>query len=421
MLFDNLGPYHVARLRAAAGVCDLLAVEFRRVSREYAWGETAERPFRSVTLDRGAGTFRQRLEQELERFRPEAVLVPGWGTKEALTALRWCLKWKVPAVVMSESTSWDEARSAWRERIKGRIVRLYSAALVGGRAHREYLMQLGFPAERIETGYDAVDNGYFQRETDRIRSRGQAKAPYFLASARFLRRKNLDGLLKAYALYVNSTKREPWKLVILGDGAERRRLEALAGELAPEDRRWPQLLHAGGWATAAPSKMGDGEAVNSESGRRNSETKDQGGAGVRFEGFRQYGELPGYYAGAGAFVHPAHEEPWGLVVNEAMASGLPVLVSRRCGCAGDLVAEGENGFLLDLRDVGEMAGKLRQVAEMGREERERMGRRSREIVEGYGPEQFAGGMEKAVEAGIRHGNGRKGVMERLLLKGLTRR
>ena len=368
MLFDNLGPYHVARLRAAAGVCDLLAVEFRRVSREYAWGETAERPFQSVTLDGGAGTFRQRLEEELERFRPEAVLVPGWGTKEALTALRWCLKHEVPAVVMSESTSWDEARSAWRERIKGRIVRLYSAALVGGRAHRDYLMQLGFPAERIETGYDAVDNGYFQRETDRIRSHEQAVAPYFLASARFLRRKNLDGLLKAYALYVNSTKREPWKLVILGDGAERRRLEALAGELAPEDGRWPQPLHAGGWATAAPSKMGDGEAVNSESGPpsllasrareelrrvagdgeadnskfgiRNSETKDQGGAGVRFEGFRQYGELPGYYAGAGAFVHPAHEEPWGLVVNEAMASGLPVLVSRRCGCAGDLVAEG---------------------------------------------------------------------------------
>ena len=142
---------------------------------------------------------------------------------------------------------------------------------------------------------------------------------------------------------------------------------------------------------------------------------------MKFEGFRQYGELPGYYAGAGAFIHPAHEEPWGLVVNEAMASGLPVLVSRRCGCAGDLVAEGENGFLLDPRDVGEMAGKLRQVAEMGREERERMGKKSREILARYGPEQFAGGMEKAVEAGIRNGNGREGVIERLLLEGLTRR
>ena len=142
---------------------------------------------------------------------------------------------------------------------------------------------------------------------------------------------------------------------------------------------------------------------------------------MKFEGFRQYGELPGYYAGAGAFVHPAHEEPWGLVVNEAMASGLPVLVSRRCGCAGDLVAEGENGFLLDPGDVGAMAGRLRQMAEMGREERERMGRRSREIVEGYGPERFAAGLQEAVSAAIRHGNGKSGLLDRLILKVLVNR
>ena len=136
---------------------------------------------------------------------------------------------------------------------------------------------------------------------------------------------------------------------------------------------------------------------------------------MRFEGFRQYGELPGYYAGAGAFVHPAREEPWGLVVNEAMAAGLPVLVSRRCGCAGDLVADGENGFLLDPEDIGMMAGKLRQVAEMGEGERKKMGQKSREIVARYGPERFAAGLEEAVEAAIRHGNGRAGMVGWLLI------
>ena len=132
---------------------------------------------------------------------------------------------------MSESTAWDESRSGWRERIKGRIVRLYAAALVGGKAHREYAERLGMPGERIAIGYDAVDNGYFERETERIRSRGKSGAPYFLASARFLPRKNLDGLLRAYAEYVSSTKAEPWKLVILGDGAERLRLRLCLREL----------------------------------------------------------------------------------------------------------------------------------------------------------------------------------------------
>ena len=81
---------------------------------------------------------------------------------------------------------------------------------------------------------------------------------------------------------------------------------------------------------------------------------------VLLPGFKQYPELPLYYGLAGAFVLPSLTEPWGLVVNEAMAAGLPVVVSDRCGCASDLVRPGENGFAFDPCDIEQLAALLGQ-------------------------------------------------------------
>src|SRR5262249_59830905 len=97
-----------------------------------------------------------------------------------------------------------------------------------------------------------------------------------------------------------------WKLVLLGEGEQRAKLEGLRDAL----------------------------------GLRND---------VSMPGFKQYDELPAYYGLASAFVHTSTTEQWGLVVNEAMAAGLPVLVSERCGCGPDLVREGVNGFTFDPR------------------------------------------------------------------------
>jgi len=387
VIFEHFGPYHLARIREVNRLVDVTGLQLREKSRTYQWEQDLSfKEFRMLSIPdteaqwvREKRTLTKHLVQNLFKLKPDVVAVNGWGDFMSLDSLLWCVTQGVPAILMSESTAWDLPRKPWVEKVKGRIVRLYSSSLVGGKAHREYLMQLGFPAERIETGYDAVDNSYFEKETDRIRNLGKIKKPYFLASARFLKRKNLDGLLRAYALYVNSTKREPWKLVILGDGEERLRLRLCLREL----------------------ERGLEEAV-------------------RFEGFRQYGELPAFYAGAGAFVHPAHEEPWGLVVNEAMASGLPVLVSRRCGCAGDLVAEGKNGFLLDPGDPMQMAARMREMAELPDQARKKMGETSREIVARYGPEQFAQGMVRAAHTAVANPV-KAGILDRLILEALARR
>ena len=142
---------------------------------------------------------------------------------------------------------------------------------------------------------------------------------------------------------------------------------------------------------------------------------------VRLPGFKQYGELPAYYGLAGAFVHASTTEQWGLVVNEAMASGLPVLVSERCGCARDLVKDGINGFTFDPYDVDELARLMQQVTAMTEERRRAMGRSSQTIVADWGPERFADGLFQAVQFALNRPPPQASWLDKALLWALIRR
>jgi glycosyltransferase involved in cell wall biosynthesis len=120
------------------------------------------------------------------------------------------------------------------------------------------------------------------------------------------------------------------------------------------------------------------------------------GKHVLLPGPKSYRELPAYYGLAGAFIHASTVEQWGLVVNEAMAAGLPVLVSNRCGCAADLIVPGVNGFLFDPYDVGELAGLMREVSKRSFS-RQAFAEAGQQIVARWSPERFAEGLALAVE------------------------
>jgi glycosyltransferase involved in cell wall biosynthesis len=394
ILFDNFGPYHLARLRAASGVCDVLAVEFGSSSAEYDWEASVANGLQRVALnERGSSRelsrdeFKKRLFAVLNEFKPEAVVVPGWGYRGALLGLCWGLFHRVPVICMSESTQWDEVRNPIKEWIKRRIIGLFSSALVGGTPHRAYMQELEMPADRIFLGYDVVDNGFFSEKPEELGGRSlkldKDMRPYFLASARFIEKKNLPTLLGAYFRYRKltesstldarpSTGVSPWNLILLGEGAMRSELEKLRSELG----------------------LGDC---------------------VQMPGFKQYEELPSYYAHAGTFIHASTTEQWGLVVNEAMASGLPVLVSNRCGCAVDLVKNGENGWTFDPNDEELMADLMLRIAS-DEEKRKAMGFKSREIIEEWGPDRFATGVKLAIEAGLSARRKKAGLLERMILK-----
>jgi glycosyltransferase involved in cell wall biosynthesis len=379
----------------------VLAVEFGSSSAEYEWKASESGGLKRVALnDRGSShdlpieEFKGRLFHVLDEYKPEVVVVPGWGYRGALMALGWGLIHRIPVICMSESTQWDEARNPLKEWIKRRIIGLFSSALVGGTPHRDYMEELGMPSDRIFLGYDAVDNRFFSEEARKIGVRrwemGGEKQPCFLASARFIEKKNLFRLLKAYAIYRGkallrrdsvasafSLQPSVFDLVLLGDGQLRPELKKLRSELGMEDC-------------------------------------------VQMPGFKQYEELPEYYAAAGAFIHASTTEQWGLVVNEAMASGLPVLVSNRCGCARDLVRDGENGWTFDPSDEEQMADLMLRISS-DEERRKEMSARSQEIITEWGPERFASGVKSAVEAALSAPKKKVGLIDRLILWVMTRR
>jgi glycosyltransferase involved in cell wall biosynthesis len=134
---------------------------------------------------------------------------------------------------------------------------------------------------------------------------------------------------------------------------------------------------------------------------------------VHLPGFKQYDELPVYYALASAFVHPSTTEQWGLVVNEAIASGLPVIVSERCGCVPELV--NGNGFVFDPTDEHELASLLLKMATLSDDDRRRFADASYKIAANFAPERFGDGLERAVAMAMELPQRRSGVIDWTLL------
>ena len=388
VIWSNFGPYHVARLDAAGKRLrsedgELFGLEICTGNSVYAWNPVAgAHAFRRVTVHPGRDyqditvrRVRSTTRQALDSLLPDVVGIPGWRAPEALSALAWCLEHRRGAVIMSESNEHDAARNACVEIAKQRIVGACDAALVGGQSHFRYLVRLGMEPGRIFTGYDAVDNAFFAGETVKVRQAGssireQEQLPrhFFLTCCRLVGVKNLFRLLDAYGIYRQRTA-DPWGLVICGDGVLSDQLRAYAGSKAIK--------------------------------------------GVTWAGFVQVDRLPRFYGLADAFVLASTVEPWGLVVNEAMASGLPVLVSDRCGSA-ELVEEGKNGFLFDPSSVDQLAQRLCEMS-TGSHDLASMGEISRRRIEKYTPDVFAERLVTAARQAVETRAGRTATtMDRVL-------
>ncbi|WEK48977.1 MAG: hypothetical protein P0Y66_14520 [Candidatus Kaistia colombiensis] len=145
----------------------VVGIEFSGTDRTYAWETVAgSDPFPrwvvSPDIEReSVPALVRKVASALDRAAPDAVAIAGWSHPAALAALLWCARKRVPAVVMSESAEIDEPRRPWREAVKRRIVRLFSAGLVGGAPHRRYLTALGMDDARVREGYDVIDNDHF--------------------------------------------------------------------------------------------------------------------------------------------------------------------------------------------------------------------------------------------------------------------
>ena len=299
-----------------------------------------------------------RVTDWLDESDPQAVVITGYYFPAMRAAARWAQRQGRASIFMGDSQWGDRRRIALREWAKGWWVRRhYDAAFAAGERTVEYLMRMGFPRERIWTGYDVVDNQAFatgaataRSQADSLRNSLGLPERYFLFVGRFAPEKNLVRLLEAYAGYRQTAGQSAWGLVLVGSGPLEKELRAQVEKLRD----------------------------------------------VVFAGFQQKDTLPAYFGLASCLVLPSISEPWGLVVNEAMAAGLPVLVSNRCGCVPELVQPGVNGYVCDPLDTEEMA-RLLGVVSSDTAEAGRMGEASRHIVALYTPETWAQTLADCIE------------------------
>ena len=196
-----------------------------------------------------------------------------------------------------------------------------------------------------------VDNSIFHHDKIQVLPSPNHK-PYFLSINRFVAKKNLPLLIAAYAHYHRRVGERAWDLVLCGDGELRPQIESLINQHQLENY-------------------------------------------IHLPGFLQQDELLPYFAHAKTFIHASTTEQWGLVVNEAMAAGLPVIASNRCGCFEDLVREGINGFGFDPDNRQELTDLMLKMSG-GEVDLESMGNASLRHIAHYSSDHFAQGLKNAI-------------------------
>ncbi len=281
--------------------------------------------------------------RELRKGRFDLVVICGYSHPTLLFALFYCLVTGKPFVLQGESHI-VQKRQPLKRTLKRwflfPLLRRARAAFATGRKAAEYWLEVGIPQDRIFTLSNTPDIDFFSTASDTAKD-GREKL-----------RKNFSLDNRRTGAFVGRFVKEKGVEIIL---------EAMAG-LASEKQ--PQLLLVGD----GPLKPHYEEIIQ----RHN--------LPVRLFGFRQKNRLPELYAAADFFVLPSLSEPWGVVVNEAMACGLPLLLSDQVGAAYDLLEEGRNGFMIPAGDVAAWRKALVTMMELTDAELNRMGAASRELI-----------------------------------------
>ncbi len=289
----------------------------------------------------------------LERRHPDVLVITGWSTFASQAAIAWSRLRRVPFVLQVESHDIGP-RSSWRRAVKGavvpRVVKRAASVLVTGTLARQSVVARGADPRSVRIFANTVDTDRFgaeaataRRERGAVRARLGLEPGDFavLSVARLAPEKGLDTLIRAAA----QAARPALRVVLAGEGPERAALENLARSLEVR---------------------------------------------ATFLGNVPWDELPAAYAAADVFALLSRHEPWAVVVNEAAACGLPLLLSDQVGAAHDLLEDRANGFLVP---AGDPAAAARALARLLDDDafRAAAGSRSQQIASGwgYGPSEEA--------------------------------
>jgi len=337
VLFSRLSGYMAACLKALKESHDVELLV-------YCWPTSTEAPFDAGhfnwidQLYVKTGVTRAEIASNLASFTPDALFIVGWMDQDYLHVARTFKKKGIPVIAGSD-TQWE---GTVRQQV-GRWVApwyLHSAIdvlWVAGERQRQLARKLGFTGMKCWSGVYACDWDKFSSR-QKSKNVGGDYAPSFLYVGRYIQRKGLDVLLQAYKSYRASVA-EPWLLTCVGQGELRFMLESQKGIV---DR-----------------------------------------------GFIQPDQLPVLMKEASAFILPSIKEPWGVVLQEAAAAGLPLICSDVCGAAVHLLQDGYNGFLFEVNNTQHLTQCMIQMSTMAPERLQRMGDLGHELSKQFTPQRWS--------------------------------
>jgi glycosyltransferase involved in cell wall biosynthesis len=362
LLTNFIPPYRLPLLRELARRTELRVFVSARTepnrSWPVEWGEL------DVVLQRSWSRARSRVHPDgfveremvhlpydtiaqLRRFRPDAILAGELGARSLLASVyrSWSGCPLVIWATLSEDT--EKGRGRGREWVRRALLARSTAVVVNGASGARYVTRLGVQPERIVVAGYCTDVDRFPAAQPRAAEAERR----LLFVGELSERKGLGPFLVELARWQGGRTGPPPELWIAGDGPLRRRLERQAAEL---------------------------------------------GVRARFLGFVAYEELPRIYGSAGIHVFPSRSDEWGLVVNEAMAAGMPVVGSVRSQAVAELVQEGVTGWAYEPDRPGAAGQALEAAFACGAGDLERMRAAARAAALAISPDFVAGRLVEAV-------------------------
>ena len=340
LLWTQFAAYHVDRCEALArrfdGRADIVAIEMASRSQQYAWQPSAQiAGCRKLTLFGDARlediSSWRRLRAIFKHARGADWLISGESSGHpVMIALSLILPLFGTRMIMQSDSKFDDfERRWWREALKSVLYLPYRGAIVGGLRARDFMRFLGFRRRPVLPGCDTVGTARVLAQSGGVLAQDAADfaARPFVFVARFVAKKNLPVLIEAYARYCALVGSGVGPEAGLGSGPAPRQLVLVgAGEAQP--------------------------AIEAQIARLGL------GAQVVFPGFLDAGGVARAIGSAAALVLPSTEEQWGLVVNEAIACGVPVIVSENVGSRDALVDNLVNGYVVPARSAASLARAL---------------------------------------------------------------
>lgn len=292
-------------------------------------------------------TRAQKMLYWVRKFKPDVVNVSGYYETAMNIVIFYCRLMGIKVIISVDSTEDDKPNIWWKEAIKRFVVNRAQGFFCYGSKAAEYMLKFGVEPRQILLENNAVDNQKISLiYHEAYQSRAAEKQRYglklynFIYTGRLMAIKNISNLLIAFS----KLKTEDWGLIILGDGAEGENLQKYVTDNQLER--------------------------------------------VKFIEGQAWYNVPKFMALGDVFVLPSYSEPWGLVVNEAMVGGMPVIVSNKCGSSHDLVKNGKNGYTFNPYDTDELAAIMEKFVSEP-DKIKSFGKVSKEIIKKYSPEQVA--------------------------------